>query len=901
MSIMNKSPEQNFYYTQDIAEVLKQLNSQLEGLDENEAALRLKFYGPNALIAPKRRNFITRFFAQFNHLLIYVLLASALITAVLQHWIDMSVILGVVLINAVIGMIQEGKAEKSLGAIRQMLTLKTIVIRNGLRTSVSAETLVPGDIIFLKSGDKVPADMRLIDTKNLQIQESALTGESLAAEKSTFSVAEDAELGERTCMAYAGTWVTYGKALGIVVATGESTEVGKIGKAVSELPTLTTPLLQQINHFARWLTLIILIAASATFLFGILIHFYSSKEMFMAAVGLAVAAIPEGLPAIITITLAIGVTHMAKRHAIIRRLPAVETLGSINVICTDKTGTLTCNELIVQNIVTAQHEFYVSGTGYGDEGDFQLDQQIVEPGEFQDLQQIIRAAILCNDAELVKLNNQWQLHGNPVDGALLSLGLKAEFDLHLQKQNYPLTDLIPFESEHKFMATLHHDHKNQGYIYVKGAPEYILSICTKQLINGNQQPFVKNFWHKQIDLLAARGQRVIAIAMRHTSSQHRNLSFQDITSDFIFLGLFGLLDPPRKEAAAAIRECYRAGINVKMITGDYPATAKSIAKQIGIKNCVDVLRGHELEMLELEELKKLVPHIDIYARTSPQHKLKLVEALQSDNKIVAMTGDGVNDTPALKCANVGIAMGVRGTETAKETAEMILTDDNFASIVAAVKEGRTIYDNIWKSILFTLPTNAGEALMIIAAVLAGVILPISPVQILWINMVTEVTLGLALAFEQPEKKIMERPPRGSDHGLLSPLLIWRTLFVSLLMVASSFALFWWAYEIQQYSLYVARTITVNTIVFCEIAYLLNSRKTSSLFLNWNIFSGVIPATVAIILVVLLQLAFTYVPWMQEIFGTASINLLSWITIISIGAGLFVIVELEKLLSKKFIT
>lgn len=889
------------WHKYEISEVLKQLNTQLTGLkDDDDAKKRLEIYGPNSLKQSPRPGFIKRLIAQFNHLLIYVLLGSAAISASLSHWIDMSVILGVVLINALIGFIQEGKAERALVAIAHMLSLQASVIRNNKRMIVPAENLVPGDIVLLKSGDKVPADLRLIHVKSLQIQEAILTGESIPVEKSTDPIFDSAELGNRTCMAYSGTLVTYGKGMGIVVATGENTEVGQINLMLTEVPTVVTPLLIKINHFSRMLTFIILSLASITFLFGVLIRGYLISDMFMAAVGLAVAAIPEGLPAIITITLAIGVIRMAKRNVIIRRLPAVETLGSVTVICTDKTGTLTLNELTAQNISTATHQFFVTGVGYNNIGNFQLHDEIIDPDSFVDLSLAIRAAILCNDAELEYTEDNWQLHGNPVDGALLSLGLKAELDLQLQKKAYPLTDLIPFESEHKFMATLHHDHAGKGFIYVKGAPEHILEMCSLQFSDGHSVPLNKKYWHTQIKALAENGQRVIAIAMRSTTAKHRNLLFSDIKNGLTMLALFGLLDSPREETKIAIAECQSAGIRVKIITGDYAITAKTIAEKLGVKNSGNILSGYELDQLKEDEFVEIANKADIYARTSPAHKLKLVEALQSKGNIVAMTGDGVNDAPALKRADVGIAIGKKGTEAAKEAAEIVLADDNFSSIVAAVKEGRTIYDNVWKAILFILPTDGGEALIIIVAILLGWVLPITPVQILWVNTITAVTLGLALSFEPMESGVMQRPPSKPGTPLFSALLLWRFIFVSLLMMIGGFGLFLWARETQA-SLEVARTITVNVLVVGEIAYLFNSRKISDSVLNWEGLFGNFAVLISIVAVLLFQLLFTYVPWMQHIFGTAALNLTQWFYIILFGLSLFLLVEAEKLLIRKYQT
>ncbi|RDI43372.1 cation-translocating P-type ATPase [Aquicella lusitana] len=873
-------------------EVFKKLDTQKRGLDEEEARRRLKKYGYNVLRQPARRSLFQRFLAQFNNLLIYVLLASALITAFLQHWIDAGVILSVVLVNAVIGLIQEGKAEKALDAIRKMLSLQAMVIRNDQHYLIEADLLVPGDIVLLRSGDKVPADLRLIECKNLQLQEAILTGESLTVEKAVAPVPPDTGLGDRTSMSYAGTLVTYGKGMGVVVATGVNTEVGKIGTMLEKISSLSTPFLDQINVFGRWLTLFILMSASIIFIFGISVRHYPVIDMFMAAVGLAVAAIPEGLPAIITITLAVGVTRMAKRHAIIRRLPAIETLGSVTVICTDKTGTLTQNELSVQDVVTARNDYHVTGTGYGDQGEFTLEGELIDADDYPDLKMAILASILCNDAVLSKTNEEWRLHGTPVDGALLSLGLKAKLNIKLQQESYLLTDLIPFESEHKFMATLRHDHAGQGYIYIKGAPERILAMCAYQFANAKSEPINKHYWLTQIEMLAQKGQRVIAVAMRLTPTMHRQLTFDDITEEFTMLAILGIMDPPREEAIKAVAECLSAGIRVKMVTGDHAATAKFIGAQLGLKNDKEVLTGYDLDQLTDSAWTDCVNRVDIFARTSPLHKLKLVEALQANQQIVAMTGDGVNDAPALKRANIGIAMGKKGTEAAKEAAEIVLTDDNFASIDNAIREGRTAYDNLWKAILFIIPTNGGEALTIMVAILLGLTLPITPIQILWINMITSVTLALALAFESAEKAVMQRPPRKRKAPIFPALLLWRTLLVASFMMASAFGLFMFALQ-SHLNLDVARTLAVNTLVINETFYLLNSRKIKDSVLTKDGLFGSKAALGAILIVILFQLVFTYHPWMQAIFGTHAIGIVDWLYIFCVGIVLFMMIEFDK--------
>ncbi|MEA1888948.1 MAG: cation-transporting P-type ATPase, partial [Pseudomonadota bacterium] len=799
------------------------LETDADGLSEEEVEKRILIHGANRLPEATTRGPLLRFLYQFHNVLIYVLIAASAVTAMLGHWVDASVILGVVVLNALIGFVQEGKAENALRAIRQMLSPNAMVMRDGRQTTIRAEDLVPGDIVLLQSGDKVPADLRLFRVKGLQIQEAVLTGESMAVEKITDAVAQETVIGDRCCMAYSGTLVTHGQGAGAVIATGVQTEIGRISTLVSEVESVTTPLLRQIAQFGRWLTVAILAIAIITLAFGSLVRDYAVAEMFLAAVSLAVAAIPEGLPAIMTITLAIGVQRMARRNAIIRRLPAVETLGAVTVICSDKTGTLTRNEMTVRTIATAANSFELGGTGYDPHGVISLSNIDVLPQERPLLLEVVRAAVLCNDASLEQKNSEWFVHGDPMEGALLVAGLKTGLDNEAEAKQYPRTDLIPFESEHRFMATLHHSHTGDAFIFLKGAPERVLEMCTRQRMIDGDKSLDKIYWLSRIEEMAEQGQRVLAIAVKPVSHEQIDLEFSDIESDLTMLGMFGFIDPPREEAIEAVQVCDRAGIRVKMITGDHGATARTIARQLKLVNADDVLTGQELELMSEEELHQRVQDVDVYARVNPEHKLLLVRLMQEQGFIVAMTGDGVNDAPALKRADVGTAMGQNGTEAAKEAAEMVLADDNFASIAHAVEEGRTVYDNIKKAILFILPTNGGEALIILAAILFGFQqLPLTPVQILWVNMVTAVTLALALAFEPPEQNVMQRPPRDAREPILTPYLIWRVAFVSIILMTGTFGLFLREME-QGVSIEHARTVAVNTLVMFEIFYLFNSR------------------------------------------------------------------------------
>lgn len=880
------------WHTLEYEQVSSQLDTDKNGLKHDQIDGRREQFGANRLPEPPRRSWLARLLTQFHNVLIYVLMVAAVVTAILGHTVDSGVIVAVVLINALVGFVQEGKAEKAIDAVRNMLSQQAVVIRNGHRQQIPAEDLVPGDIVFIQSGDRVPADLHLFKLKDLSIEEALLTGESVPVQKQTDPVAEDSALGDRTNMAFSGTLVTYGQGTGTVVETGATTEIGRISTMLAEVVTLTTPLTRQLDAFARWLTGAILLIAAATMLFGYWVRDYNIGDMFLAAVGLAVAAIPEGLPAVITIALAIGVQRMANRKAIIRRLPAVETLGSVSVICSDKTGTLTRNEMTVTTVATASYIIDIGGVGYDPHGAFTADGQDISPNKVPELSKLCKASILCNDATLSDGEGNWHIQGDPTEGALLVLGAKSGLDPHELQLELPRDDLIPFESEHRFMATLHHDHNGQGMIYVKGAIEAILPRCNWQMINGDNQPLNQQFWIDQQEEIASQGKRTLALAMLPVSEDHKILHFNDVDSGLILLGVVGIIDPPRDEAITAVKQCHQAGIAVKMITGDHVATASAIAIQMNITQTPKALTGVELEQMSDEELQDAVESVDVFARASPEHKLRIVEALQIKQNVVAMTGDGVNDAPSLKRADVGTAMGVKGTEAAKEASEMVLADDNFASIAHAVEEGRTVFDNIRKSILFILPTNGGEALTVMAAIALGTLLPVTPAQILWVNMITAVTLALSLTFEPTEPNVMHRRPRNTRSPILSPFMIWRIVFVSFLMVSGTFGLFLW--EIKNgVEIETARTVAVNTLVVLEVFYLINSRYLTSSVLNREGLLGNRYALYAIALVMFFQILFTYLPIMQLFFHTTAIDGAAWLRILAVGVILFLLVELEK--------
>ena len=888
------SPDTPVWHSLGREESLARLHTTEHGLSSELVRERLARHGYNRLPPPERTGPLKRLLLQFHNVLIYVLIFAAAGTAFLQQWVDTGVIVGVVLINAIIGFIQEGKAEQALDAIRNMLSPRALALRDGQRRTVPAEELVPGDVVFLQAGDRVPADLRLVRAHNMRIDEAMLTGESGAVDKQTDPVAEDADLGDRTCMAYSGTLVAFGQGRGLVVGTGAATEIGRISTMLGAVESLTTPLLRDIAVFGRWLSAAILVLAAATFAFGLWLRDYDVLQIFLAAVSLAVAAIPEGLPAIMTITLAIGVQRMASRNAIVRRLPAVETLGSVTTICSDKTGTLTRNEMTVKSFLTAEDTFEVSGVGYEPRGGFNRDGQDVDPDEHPVLAETLRGILLCNDAELHQRDGVWTLEGDPTEGALVVAALKGGLNPTETSELYPRDDVIPFESVYKFMVTLHHHHEGRhSLIFLKGAPERVLAVCARERTLEGDRDIDTGRWHRRMDAVAAHGQRLLAVAIKDADGSKRTLEFPDVEDGGLtLLAVCGIIDPPRTEAIEAVRECQQAGITVKMITGDHAVTARAIADELGIRTGAGVIAGHELEALSDDELQATVRTVDVFARATPEHKLRLVRAIQANGHVVAMTGDGVNDAPALKRADVGVAMGIKGTEAAREAAAMVLADDNFASIAHAVEEGRTVYANLRKSILFILPTSGGEAFTIMAAVMLGLTLPLTPAQVLWVNMVTAVTLSLALAFEPAEADVMRRPPRPPGTSILTGFVIWRVAFVSVLLVAGTFGHFLWL-QWQGVSVEIARTAAINTLVMGELVYLFNSRYVLEPAWNRAGMLGSRAVLLAVAVLVVLQGLFTYAPPMQHLFGTAALGWDEWARILGFGAALFVLVELEK--------
>ncbi|MBP7867005.1 MAG: cation-transporting P-type ATPase [Acidobacteria bacterium] len=871
-----------------------------KGLDRFELGHRREHFGPNRLTEKRARSPLVQFLLQFHQPLVYILLATTAVTLAFAELVESAVIFGVVLVNAIVGYLQEAKALRAISALAGSLTSEAAVLRAGRKERVPSEDLVPGDVVLLQSGDKVPADLRLVAVRDLQVNESALTGESVPTPKEETLLPRDLPLGDRRNMAYSSTLVTYGTAVGVVVATGDATEIGRISELISSTEVLQTPLTKKVHAFSNLLLGVILGLAALTFAAGML-HGQKAFEMFMASVALAVGAIPEGLPAAVTIIMAAGVARMAARRAIIRKLPAVETLGSTTVICTDKTGTLTQNQMTVQVIVAGGETFSVTGTGWDPVGQLEDGGSRIEPEHHASLRECLRAGLLANDAEVVHDGGRWTAQGDPTEAALVVAARKGGFRPEDARRECPRLDAIPFESQHQYMATLHDAGPGlPRVVYLKGALEKVLERSGAALTPDGVGPLDPDTIRKAADGLAASGLRVLALARKELPEETRRIGHGDIGEGMVFLGLQAMMDPPRPEAAAAIAACRRAGVRVKMITGDHAVTAAAIARQIGIgegeAGGPKALSGRDLDGLADAELIEAADRVDVFARVSPEHKLRLVEGLQARGNVVAMTGDGVNDAPALRRADIGVAMALGGTEVAREAADMVLTDDNFATIEAAVEEGRGVFDNLRKFIVWTLPTNGGECLVLLTAILLGATLPVVPIQLLWINMTTAAALGLTLAFEPKEPGLMDHPPHDPRLPLLDGVLIGRVVLVSLLLCGAVFALFEW--ELWRGSdVVTARTSAVTMIVVGELVYLFNCRSLSRSAIAVGLFSNPWAWAGAGVMLTL-QLAFAYLPTLNRLFGSAPIDAPAWGVIALLSLALSAVVGLEKKLRSR---
>ena len=881
------------WFAKDAALVVERLKTDAEmGLSATRAAERLLEFGPNGLPAVKTEHGLIRFFRHFHDILIYILFVCAFVTLVLGHYADTAVILAVAVINASIGYFQENKAEKALNDIRNLLSLKASIIRDGSRIDLDATELTLGDLVYLAPGDKIPADLRLVRTENLRVEESALTGEAMPSEKQIRPLAPETALGDRSNMAYCGTTVSAGTGYGVVVDIGTDTEIGRIRQLIAEVDTTTTPLIRQMAAFGKTVSMVIIGVAALVYLFGHFFRGYEKSELLLSTIGLAIAAIPEGLPAILSIILAIGVQNMAKRHAIVRNLPSVETLGSVSVICSDKTGTLTKNEMTVKNLIVHDTVFRVTGSGYATTGEIRLGDEPAPMDQGSLLHQLLTCFTHCNDASLSQATkNTWTVQGDPTEGALLTVFAKTRSRTTLP----PRIATLPFDSEYKYMATLAGGDEG-GILHIKGAPDRLLAMAAQEMTTNGPVPLERERWERVVADLAAEGKRVLGAALKPVSAGQTAIGHEDLREGIIFLGLAGIVDPPREEVVEAISVCRAAGIRVKMITGDHADTARAIGRELGIGDGEEAITGHELDDMTDEQFYAAARSYDIFARTSPEHKLRLVKALQAHGAICAMTGDGVNDAPALRRADVGVAMGIKGTEVTKDAAEIVLADDNFSTITAAVEEGRRVYDNLKKTILFILPTNGAESFLIIAGILFGTMIPLTPVQILWVNMVTSVTISLALAFEPAEPCVMARPPRDATEPLLNRYFLWRIFFVSVMIGGLTLGLSvllhkWGCSEAK------VRTVTLQTIVLCQAFHLFNSRSIRQPAHALD-FLGNRAVFAVCGLMVLLQLAVVYLPFMHTVFGTVSLKPVDWLAPVLLGVFVFFAVEGEKYLMRR---
>ena len=885
-------------------EVLALLDAdERQGLRRFEVKRRQEHFGPNQIVEKAGPGVIARFLAQFNPPVVYVLIAAAVISAAFKEWTDGALIMVVVGLNAIIGFIQEAKALGAINALAKSLSREATVLRDGEKQRLAAKELVLGDIVLMQSGDRVPADVRLLGARDLRIDESALTGESVAAQKNVAPVERAAALGDRHNMAYSSTLVTYGTGSGVVVGTGEHTEIGRISGLLSQTSALETPLLRRIAELSRALCIAIFIFVALFFLIDI-VRGEVWLHSFRTAVAMAVAAIPEGLPAAMTIILAISVSRMARRHVIIRKLPAVETLGGVTVICSDKTGTLTQNQMTVQRIYAGGREFRLTGSGYDPRGEIFLGNQTDQPLGSADaaLTQCLRAGLLCNDAKIREQAGVFQAQGDPTEAALVVAAAKLKLSREHEELAFVRKDTIPFESEHKYMATLH-THGATQVVFVKGSLEVLIPRCRRALAQSGELIALDG---KEVEARAAAaaalGLRVLALAYKEMPNQVSSIGHGDVASELVFLGFQAMLDPPRPEAARAIDACQTAGIKIRMITGDHADTAAAIGRQLGLADVAHaghtprLLTGKEIEAASDDELTRRVEDTVVFARVSPEHKLRLVSAFQERGEIVAMTGDGVNDAPALRRANIGIAMALSGTEVAREAADMVLTDDNFASIEAAVEEGRAVYDTLEKFIVWALPTNGGQAFSLLAAVLLNLPLPLQPVQLLWVNMTTAVLLGLTLAFEPPESGLMQRPPRDSKKPILGAWLIWRIILVSLVLAAGALGIY--EFEITRgAAAQVGWTAATTLIIVAQIFYLFNCRSLRQSVLAPGLASN--PwLWLGIGLMLMLQLAFVYHPWFNLALHSAPLALDTWLLIVGFAVALFTIVAVESALVQR---
>eukprot|EP00285_Hemiselmis_virescens_P013221 CAMPEP_0173380530 /NCGR_PEP_ID=MMETSP1356-20130122/3202_1 /TAXON_ID=77927 ORGANISM="Hemiselmis virescens, Strain PCC157" /NCGR_SAMPLE_ID=MMETSP1356 /ASSEMBLY_ACC=CAM_ASM_000847 /LENGTH=1147 /DNA_ID=CAMNT_0014334157 /DNA_START=96 /DNA_END=3539 /DNA_ORIENTATION=+ len=929
------------WYAGTVQEAMQLQSVTADGLNAAEVTSRLAQYGKNEITPPPKPGFLRKLWNQVNNILIFILIAATIVSAILEEWPEVALILGVVVINVTIGLVQEGKAEKAADAIKGMLSSKATVIRNGERTVVKADEVVPGDIVFIQSGDRVPADLRMIECSNLAILEAMLTGESNPINKHTDVVEAGAALGDRKNLAFSATMVMQGQGKGIVVGTGDLTEIGKISSMVGGVDAMKTNLMVQLEIFGRWISCFVFVVGSITFVISFKDVGVGSDDIgdaFKSAVSVAVAIIPEGLPAVVTISLALAMQMLAKRNAIIRQLPAVETLGSVTVICSDKTGTLTKNEMTVQAIQTSEEQIDISGVGYAPEGEASVGGKVVTKEKLGKLLTMFEGAVLCNDSGLGQNDKgHWEPVGYPTEVALLTLGMKlGAMDWKALQQKNKRVGGVPFASEHKFMCCVH-AHGSDTFLHVKGAPDRLIPKCKDQVTNntmGSTKPINEKYWQDEAARLSAKGLRVLAVCR---STFNKSDLRSDMDADIILkaktpfltmIGLVAILDPPRPEAIEGVRVATRAGIVVKMITGDHPATATAIAKMLGIippdaeDKDVKTFTGPQLDAMSDDEMDSIVLGCNVFARASPENKISIVKSLQRMKQVCSMTGDGVNDAPALKAANIGVAMGITGTDVSKEAAKMVLADDNFATIVVAVEEGRRVWDNLVKVLMYNIPVNFAQGLSVFFSfVIKTETVPLTAIQVLYVNMVTSVTMGMMLSMEPAEGDIMARPPRRTNKRLFGKKVMWNCLFVSSFMVVAVIGVFVWSLErhpitaeeqllldsqrragasLRSPRIDAARGEAFNMLVFAEIGYAINCRYLRDSSLTSKVFTQNKWCWVAIFIAVVLQVILTYVPGVNYFFYNGPIEGMAWVRIIGFSIVIFLLVEFEKKFGSKYL-
>lgn len=876
----------HYRLTENTLEKEYPLNDFEQGLTQVEAAKRLKENGPNKLETkqvPKWKLFVR----QFNNMIIYILIAAALLTVLMGHYSDAVIIGLVVIINALIGYYQEANASDALERIKEMLSVQATVYRDGKRQDIPTEDLVVGDVVFLEAGDSVPADLRIVDTDNLRIQESALTGEADSIEKISEALsAENVSLADQTNMAFASTSVTNGSGLGVVVATAENTEIGKISTEVKQVKDRKTPLMQEIDGLGKGVSYVVIGAAVLLFILGMFFETYSLSVLALAVVTMIVGSIPEGLPATTSVILAMGVSDMAKKkNTIVKTLPAVETLGSVDVIATDKTGTLTKNEMTVTDILIDDRHYTISGNGYEPKGSITLDGAEIKVDDKMKL--FLESGYEANDTHLLEENGQWQINGEPTDGSFLTLYHKV----FTEAPNYEEIDMLPFDSDYRYMAKLVEAPSGERFVFIKGSPDKVGPMAIKHTASYDDAK-----WSERVRMLSQQGKRVVAVGYKKVPQETSELTHELLANGVEYLGLAGIIDPPREEVIGSLQEMRRAGVEVKMITGDHPLTAKTIGEKLGLAENIQVITGNEWDALSKEAKKEVAATHQVFARTTPKNKLEIVEALQDGDKVTAMTGDGVNDAPALKRADIGVAMGIKGTDVAKDSADMILANDNFATMSTAIQEGRRIYDNIKKSILFLLPTSFAEGLIIAFTILAQQPMPLQATQLLWINMVSAITIQFAFIFEPAESGIMDRPPRKTGKGLMNKHDILQMAYISVFMAIISLIAYEWLIS-QGADQATASTMMVNIIVISKIFYLFNIRTTQPAF-SKAFFSN--PKAFGIIaIMILLQMILMYVPFMQNAFQTEPLTGLEWGISALAGFLVLIVAEADKLIRLAF--